>query len=61
MKVQYQRIGDDTFWVLNDGKKVCKGKLKNFMNGLTKNNGHGVTPSSRSDLKWLTDKQYHGK
>jgi hypothetical protein len=61
MKIQYQRDGDDTFWVLHDGVKIIRGKLKNFQNGLMKNYGNGNVPSSRSDLKWLTDKQYHGK
>jgi hypothetical protein len=60
MKVKYQRVGDDTFLVLVEGQKPIKGKLKNFMNGLLKKSG-GNSPSSRSDLKWLTDKQYHGK
>lgn len=59
-KVQYQRDGDDTFWVLNNGVRVIKGRLKNWQNGLAKDSG-GIPPSSRSDLKWLTDKQYHGK
>ena len=59
--VKYKRIENDTFLVLVDGQKPIKGRLKNFMNGLLKNNGNGQTPSSRSDLKWLTDKKYHGK
>jgi hypothetical protein len=61
MGVKYKRIGDDTFLVLVEGQKPIKGRLKNFMNGLLNETGRGNTPSSRSDLKWLTDKQYHGK
>jgi len=61
MKVQYERIGDDTFWVLNDGARVIRGKLKNWMNGLSQKTSGGSTPQSRSDLQWLTDREYHGK
>lgn len=59
-KIKYKREGDDTFWVLVEGQRPIKGRIKNFMNGLL-NRGAGTPPSSRSDLKWLTDKQYHGK
>ena len=59
--IKYKRIGDDTFLVLVEGQKPIKGRLKNFMNGLMNKSGSGHTPSQRSDLKWLTDKQYHGK
>lgn len=59
-KVKYQRIGDDTFWVFAEGQRPIKGRLKNWQNGLAKISG-GKPPSNRSDLKWLTDKQYHGK
>lgn len=59
MKVQYQRVGDDTFYVLVQGQRPILGKLKNWQNGLKQNNG-GNAPVKRSDLKWLTDKQYHG-
>ena len=61
MKIQYQRIGDDSFWVLNDGVKVIKGRLKNWNNGLLNKHSGGHYPKHQSDLKWLTDKQYHGK
>lgn len=61
MKVQYKRVGDDTFLVLVEGQKPIKGRLKNFMNGLMNETGSGQPPSHRSDLKHLTDKQYHGK
>lgn len=59
--IQYQRIGDDTFWVVVDGQRTIKGRLKNWQNGLKKISTGGRAPSHRSDLKWLTDKQYHGK
>lgn len=58
--IKYQRLGDDTFLVLVEGQKPIKGKIKNFMNGLMKKSA-GSFPSSRSDLKYLTDKDYHGK
>jgi len=45
MKIQYKRIGDDTFLVLVDGQKPIKGRLKNFMNGLTNKTGSGNYPS----------------
>jgi len=62
MKVQYKRDGDDTFWVIIEGQKPIRGKLKNWQNGLLKHQSPGGnSPSRRSDLKWLTDKQYHGK
>jgi hypothetical protein len=60
MSIKYKREGDDTFWVLVEGQRPIKGRIKNFMNGLM-NKGAGRTPSRRSDLKWLTDKDYHGK
>jgi hypothetical protein len=60
-RIKYKRIGDDTFLVLVEGQRPIKGRLKNFMNGLMDKSGNGHTPSQRSDLKWLTDKQYHGK
>ena len=59
--VKYLRLGDDTFLVLVEGQKPIKGRIKNFMNGLMNKTGSGSSPSSRSDLKWLTDKDYHGK
>lgn len=60
-KFKYQRVGDDTFLVLVEGQPPIKGRLKNWQDGLTKKYSGGKFPSHRSDLKWLTDKQYHGK
>lgn len=58
--IKYKRIGDDTFLVIVEGQQPIKGRLKNFMNGLLKED-RTPRPCNRSDLKYLTDKQYHGK
>jgi hypothetical protein len=60
-KVKYKRIGDDTFFVLVEGQKPIKGKIKNFMDGLLVEKGSRGFSSPRSDKKWLTDRDYNGK
>jgi hypothetical protein len=60
-KIKYKRIGDDTFVVLVEGQRPVYGRIKNFMDGLLVEKGDGYFKGSRSDKKWLTDRDYHGK
>jgi len=59
-EIRYRRDGDDTFFVIVEGQKPIKGRLKYWNGGLLEKSG-GHTPKRRSDIKWLTDREYHGK
>lgn len=59
-RVKYKRTGDDTFLILVDGQKPLNGRLKNWREGLLSKSSGGHYPTTRSNLSWLTEKQYNG-